>query len=256
MKIKFHFTYLLMAFSFVICGYFVNLIIFTFIILFHELGHFIMAKINSFDVKSVTIYPYGGLINLNIRKNVLIRKELVVACGGILFQVILMIIVRLLYVVGIVRLYVYNIFIMYNSNILFFNLLPITSLDGSKILCLLFYYFFPYKYVLKLELYISIFVIGILFFINLYRVNYSFIIISFVVFSKIILCYKNIHYNFLSFLMERYLYNYKFNRYKVIDNINDMYRERSHIFIISDKQISEKDFLYKKFNGKIKKMFD
>ena len=39
MKIEFHSTYLLIAISFILTGYFSNLIIFTSIIIFHELGH-------------------------------------------------------------------------------------------------------------------------------------------------------------------------------------------------------------------------
>ena len=69
MKIKIHYTYWLMAFSFVLCGYFINIIIFTSVILIHECGHLIMARINNFSVNSMIIYPYGGLIDIDIKRN-------------------------------------------------------------------------------------------------------------------------------------------------------------------------------------------
>ena len=254
MKVKIHYTYWLMAFSFVLCGYFINIIIFTLIIIIHELGHLVMAKFNRFKVNGITIYPYGGLINLEIKKNTLIGRELLVAIGGILFQIILFILMKLLFLSGIVRLYVYNIFLMYNTSILFFNILPITSLDGSKILCLILYYFIPFKYVLKIEFYNSILVT--IFLCIIYKVNYSFILISFVIINKIILCYRNINYNFLSFLMERYLYDFYFKKVKVISKMDFMYREKRHIFVINGYQMTEKEYLRSKFGVKNKKMFD
>ena len=44
-KIEFHYTYIIMAFGLVITGHFVNLIIFTSLIIIHEIGHIIISKI-------------------------------------------------------------------------------------------------------------------------------------------------------------------------------------------------------------------
>ena len=44
-KIEFHYTYIIMAFGLVITGHFVNLIIFTSLIIIHEMGHIIISKI-------------------------------------------------------------------------------------------------------------------------------------------------------------------------------------------------------------------
>ena len=45
-----------MALGFVISGYITNLLIFTSLILVHEMGHYIMAKVNGFDVIKIIIY--------------------------------------------------------------------------------------------------------------------------------------------------------------------------------------------------------
>ena len=55
MKITFHYTFLLVAISFILTGYFSNLIIFTSIILIHELGHYHAAKINNLKVDKIII---------------------------------------------------------------------------------------------------------------------------------------------------------------------------------------------------------
>ena len=134
--IEFHYTYLFIAFSFIITGHVKDLLVFTSIIIFHELGHYLMAKINKVKVKKITIYPFGGITTLDTLINININRELLIAMGGILFQTIYMIIIIILYKYGFVRGYIYNLYTRYNNSILYFNLLPIVSLDGFKINCL------------------------------------------------------------------------------------------------------------------------
>jgi hypothetical protein len=49
------------------------------------------------------------------------------------------------------------------------------------------------------------------------------------------------------FLLERYLHNYKFKDTMIINNINDFYRNKSHIIKEKDHYWREKDFLTKKY---------
>ena len=138
MKIEFHYTYILIALGFILTGYFHNLIIFTSIIIIHELGHYTIAKLNKLNVEKIIIYPYGGLVKMNIPVNTPIKKELYVAISGIIFQTIYFIIITIMYTQGIIRDYIYNLFTIYNKSILMFNILPIHPLDGSKILAIVF----------------------------------------------------------------------------------------------------------------------
>ena len=75
-KIEFHYTYIIMAFGLVITGHFVNLIIFTSLIIIHEMGHIIISKILSYKIDKVIIYPYGGFVKLNTRINTKIENDL------------------------------------------------------------------------------------------------------------------------------------------------------------------------------------
>ena len=85
-KFEFHYTYLIMALGFVLVGYYKNLLIFTSIIVIHELGHYIIAKILKFNVVKIVIYPYGGLVKIEDSINKNSNDELLVAISGVVFQ--------------------------------------------------------------------------------------------------------------------------------------------------------------------------
>ena len=87
-KVEFHYTFIIVAFGLVITGHFVNLIIFTSLIIIHEFGHIIMALLLSYKIDKVIIYPYGGFTKLNTKINTKIENDLLVAISGIIMQYI------------------------------------------------------------------------------------------------------------------------------------------------------------------------
>ena len=250
MKIEFHYTYLIIALGFILTGYFTNLIIFTSIIIIHELGHFTLAKINKLNVEKITIYPYGGIVKMNNPINTSIKKELSIAISGILFQSIYYLIITILYNKGIIRDYIYNLFTMYNNNILIFNLLPIHPLDGSKILNLLLSTILPFNLSNKLNIIISIITLILLITINYYKFNYTTILIVGIIIDNLIKYHKQLKYIFNKFLLERYIYKITYNKTKKISKINQMYKEKYHILKENNTYITEKQALSKKFKEK------
>jgi stage IV sporulation protein FB len=250
MKIEFHYTYIITAFGFIITGYFSNLLIFTSIILIHELGHFIMAKLNRLNVDKIILYPYGGLLKMNNPINISINKELLVAISGILFQTIYYCIICILYNEGIIRDYIYDLYKMYNYSILTFNLLPIHPLDGSKILTLLLTKFLPFNTSNKINILISTITLITIFIINYYSFNYTFILIVGVLVDNIIKYIKDLKYIFNKFLLERYLYKMSFKKTKKINKITNMYKDKYHILKENNQYITEKQALTNKFKGK------
>ena len=76
MKIEFHYTYILIAIGFILTGYFSNLIIFTSIILIHELGHYIIAKMNKLNPERIIIYPFGGITKMNNLVNTSVLSDI------------------------------------------------------------------------------------------------------------------------------------------------------------------------------------
>ena len=212
MKIEFHYTYILIALGFILTGYFHNLIVFTSIILIHELGHYTMAKLNKLEVEKIIIYPYGGLVKMNNLINTSINKELLVAISGIMFQTIYYLLITILYYQGIIREYIYDLFTIYNSSILIFNILPIHPLDGSKILNLLLSKILPFNLTNKLNIIISLITLIIILFINYYNFNYTLILTFGIIVDNLIRYHKHLKYIFNKFLLERYIYNFTYNK--------------------------------------------
>ena len=127
-KWEFHYTFLILAFSLILTGYFANLLVFTSLIVIHELGHLCSSLILGFKVDKVIIYPYGGMIKYNDLINKNINDELVLAISGIIFQSFYYVIIGYLYQLGYIREYIFNLFTLYHYSMLFFNL----SLSSSS----------------------------------------------------------------------------------------------------------------------------
>lgn len=250
--IEFHYTYLFIAFSFIITGHIKDLLVFTSIIIIHELGHYTMAKINNVKVKKITIYPFGGITTLDTLINININRELLIAMGGILFQTIYMLIIIILYKYGFIREYIYNLYTRYNNSILFFNLFPIVSLDGFKILNLILSKIFPFDISNKLSLGISFITLIIILAVNYYIFNYTLLLILSVLIINIVNYYKDLNYIFNKFLVERYLYNINYSKEKIINNKKEMYKDYRHIFKNGNKYLTEKKYLYNKYSKLLK----
>ena len=107
-----------MAASYVLSGYYVNLIAITSLLLVHEFGHYIVAKIFNFNVLKIVIYPFGGITKMNDLINKDINEELLIATSGVIFQFCFYLIVFYLNKLGIVRDYTFNIYTIYNNQII------------------------------------------------------------------------------------------------------------------------------------------
>ena len=250
MKIEFHYTYIIIALSFIITGYFSNLIVFTSIIIIHELGHYITAKLHNIQVNKIIIYPYGGLTQINSPINTKISIDLKIAISGIVFQLIYYFIIYILYKNNIIREYIFKEFTTYNFSILFFNILPIHPLDGSKILNLLLSKILPYKLTLKLNIVVSLITLIIIFYINYYQFNYTTILIITIILDNIVKYYKEINYIFNKFLLERYLNKKIYKKNKTISKIENMYKEKYHLIKNKNHYITEKQALKDRFYRK------
>lgn len=246
--IEFHYTYIIMAIGFVLTGYYLNLVIFTCLILFHELGHYIVAKLLKFKVKKIIIYPYGGLTKIEDLINKDINQELLVASSGIVFQMIFFLFIIFLNHLGIIRDYTFHLYKEYNSSLIFFNLLPIYPLDGSKILNLLLSKYLPYHTSNKLTILISIVVIFTLLIENIYQNNYSYFMIICILFDYIYKFYKNLNHIYNKFLLERYLYKMNYPTKVVINKPKKMYKNKTHIIKIGNFYQKEIDFLNNMFD--------
>ena len=242
-KIEFHYSFLIMALGLVLTGHFSNLFIFTSLILIHEFGHYFMARIFGYKVEKIIIYPYGGLTKIDTLINTSIGNELIVSIFGIVTQCIYFFLIYILYINGIVREYIYNLFCLYHKSMLIFNLLPIIPLDGFKILNLLLSKFFCFNLSNNISVFLSLVSLVLFLYSGLFEKNYSIIFVIGILMQNIYRYYYNIKYIYNRFLIERYIYDIRFKKNRVIDNINKMYKNSSHFFVKNGSFIDEKLFL-------------
>ena len=247
-KIKFHYTYYIISISFLLTGEFLNLIIFTSLIIVHELGHYISCLITKVNVDKIIIYPYGGITKIDDVIDIDLKKEFLISISGIIMQCIYFFVVYILYENCLIREYTYNIFIKYHYSMLFFNIIPIYPLDGSKILNIIINKLFNFK--LSNIILIIISIINMIIILFIYNINYSYIMILGVLINYLYSYLKNIKYLYNRFLLEKYLYKNKFNNTRIIKNYNNMFRNSNHLIKNSKKYIKEEDFLDKMFDLK------
>lgn len=249
-KIELHYSFLIMALGLVLTGHFSNLFVFTSLIIIHEIGHVIAAVFFKYKVKKIIIYPYGGLTKFENLINTSINKDLIIAISGIVFQLVYFMIIYVLHNNGIIRDYIFNLFVLYNESMILFNMLPIVPLDGFKILNLILSKFLNFNLTNYLSVFISLFTIVLFLFFNFYEKNYSLILVVGILMQNIYKFYYQIKYIYNRFLLERYLYNINYKCKKIINNETKMYREKSHLIIKNGKITTEKSFL-NNFFGKI-----
>lgn len=243
LRIEFHRTYLIMALGFVVTGYYLNLMIFTSLILVHELGHYLMAIICRFNVEKIVIYPYGGMTKINDMINRDICEELLIATSGVIVQYLFYLVIVFLYKEGIVRYYTYNLYTLYNRQMIFFNLLPIFPLDGGKILNLILGKYLPYYRANNVSIIISFLVISLIVGLSVYSYNYSNVMVMGILLTYLYKFFTRRKYLYHRFLLERYLYKIEYPKIKIIKNIKGMFKNKSHLIHTKNNYIKEQDVL-------------
>lgn len=237
-KIYFHPLFYFIVIISLITAHFRNLFYFTLIIFIHELGHSCMGLLLGIKLNRIEIYPYGGLSKLEYKINIKLLKELLVLISGPMIQLIFT------YLVYYFKLDVEDYFFSYSKFILIFNLLPIYPLDGGRIVNIFLACFISYYNSLKYTYYISYFVFMFLFFyIIILSKNLFFILIIISLGLELFKEIKKRNNYFHKFLLERYLYYFRFRKIKYVTNIYKFRRDYLHIIGIK----TEKEYLAKYF---------
>ncbi len=252
-KINISSSLVLLFFLSFISGLFKDMIIFFTIIFVHELGHILLSLYYGWNIKEINFSLCGGYITYNEKIDKPFKEEFLISIAGVIAQTFFIIIVLLINDFAFINYKIMFMFKKYYISILFFNLLPIIPLDGSKIINVIFNMFFSYKKSLKLTNYLSfitIFIIIILFIFKDIKIECSYIMMLIFIINKIIKHYMDIPYLFNKFLFERYNSQFKFNKRCYIkgSNLNKMKRQNTHIFKINKKYYTEKRILNKKFD--------
>lgn len=246
-KFLFHRTYWVMALGFVLTGHYLNLLVFTSLILVHELGHCLLAWIQGLRVLKIVIYPFGGITKLDVLVNLDLYQELIVACYGVIMQFLFYLLVCFLHHQGLIRDYTMDLYTLYNGQMIFFNLLPVYPLDGGRIFNLLFSRYFCFSLANDLTILVSLMTIFFLIIFSVYRCNYSNVMIIFILFTYLWKFYQKRKYLYQRFLVERYLYSFEYPKIKIVESEKKMYKNRTHVFRVGKFYMREKVFLRRVF---------
>ena len=239
-KIKFHPFFYILLFVSLITGNFLNYLIFFMIVFVHELGHIFGGILFSWKIEKVIILPFGGLTIFNNMINTSLFQQFIVTLLGPLFQLVFYYILKFIFPLSSFLSY-------YNFVLLFFNLLPIFPLDGSKFLYVFLCMFFPFKFSHLLLLFISFLVIFlVVLFVRCFDLI-IFLILLFL-FIKSIEEFRNHRMIFNRFLFERYAYDFKFKRVRCVRGACGMYLWCRHLFFLNNKYFTERDYLLKRFD--------
>ncbi len=240
---KIHPLYYLTALLCILTGLFKDFTYISIIIIFHEIGHIMGAFYYKWKIDKVILLPFGGITIFNECINKSLKEEFIILILGPLFQIIFYLIINIFFVKDIL-------FTNYHYFLLFFNLLPIIPLDGSKLINIVLNKIFSFTKSHLLTIYISI--ITILFIISYGFLNSSLIclLIVFFLIIKVIDEYIKHDYLFNRFLLERYSYEFDFKKIKNIKGLNlkKMKKDNRHIFYLN-RFYTEKEILQKRFKN-------
>ena len=208
------------------------------------MGHVFFIKLFGYEISSITIYPFGGITKVNKDINTPLNKEIIIALGGIFFQIILFLIVFLLPLTTLTK----EIFYTYNITIMLFNMLPIIPLDGSVLASSILAKFASFKSSYLINFFISLITLIVFLSYNVTSSLNNYLIISFLVF-KMYEYLKNYRYIYNRFLLERYLKNYSFpNISSRKGNLSILKKDTYQYFIENGRVKSEKIKLKERFD--------
>ncbi|OZU89829.1 stage IV sporulation protein FB [Virgibacillus indicus] len=187
-------------------GTFMELSIILSIILIHETGHFLMAKLFNWRVESIMLWVFGGVMDTDEHGNRPIREEALVTIAGPVQHIFIYVFVYIFLNTELLSSSVLELILFYNTVILLFNLLPVWPLDGGKLLFLGLSAIFPYKrayqYIIIFSMILSLFLLLLQLFLYPFTLSAFFIMIFILMENRSE--WKKRYYVFIRFLLKRY----------------------------------------------------
>lgn len=229
-------SFLFFLFIVILTGSFNDFILYFCLLLIHEFGHTVMGLILGYKLDKISFYSYGGITKFNTPLNIPLIKELLILIMGPLFQIIGYLVLKK---------YVYSTKLsLYHYTLLIFNLMPIYPLDGGRIINIFYNYYFCYLKSFYLSFIFSLLMLIGIFIYNIIHFNMNLLLMIITLFIKLIINYRNREHYYNRFLLERYLYDFNFNKKEYINSSNKFYRDRVHVINLKE----EKAFLKKYFH--------
>ena len=245
-KIEIHKSCYIIIILSILSANFLFIIITSYLLLIHECGHFFTATFFKWSTEKIHFYPFGGISKFSHDLNCPLKEELIVLLMGPIMQIL-----AYFLIIKIPYFYNYHFLItMIHYNILLFNLLPIYSLDGGRILQCLICYLTSYNLSFKLIYLISYLTLSIFIIFFIYNPSLNLLIIIILLLIKLLLEYKNVKYYLERFILERYLHKYHFKKSKIVRNEHLFKRDYHHLIKDNNKYLLEEEYLNNKYKSK------
>jgi stage IV sporulation protein FB len=243
-KIHFHPVLLLFIIISFLTGTFVELFILFSIVLFHELGHYLMAVKFNWRIRKIMLWIFGGVMDTEEHGTRPIYEEMLVICAGPFQHLILQFIIVIVSEAHLFSQSILDLLFYYNTVIFLFNLLPIFPLDGGKLLQLFISKYIPYKKAYYYTVFFSMVVCLLLLVLQI--AVFSFTLSTFFLFIFLFMEnrmeWKRRTYAFIRFLLKRYEKHNKLRKQtspiqvmasdSLMDVFSNFYRERNHTICI------------------------
>ncbi|MEW9675893.1 site-2 protease family protein [Lentibacillus sp. L22] len=240
-------------------GTFVELFIILAIVLIHELGHYTMATLFKWRIRSIMLWIFGGVMDTDEHGNRPLREEMLVTIAGPFQHILIYGIIWLIAVNELLPSSIILLMVHYNTLILLFNLIPIWPLDGGKFLFLLLSSFLAYRTAYNRTLLISLIFCSIFLLLQLFVFPFTLSSVLLILFllKENRMDWKQRYYVFMRFLIKRYQGETPIKGIRSIvvscenslmDVFSRFHREREHAIYIkfpgdNRKTIAEKDCL-------------
>jgi stage IV sporulation protein FB len=144
-KIKVNPAFWIVIFGAVFTGHFREIIIWFFVVLIHEMGHFAGAHLFKWRISRIDLLPFGGAAVVEEHGTRPFHEEIWVAVLGPLQHVWMTGLAAMLNSLEVISPADFSWFLFLNLTLFIFNLLPIWPLDGGKIAFALFTRWVPFK---------------------------------------------------------------------------------------------------------------
>ncbi len=252
----------------ILTAHFIELSLFLFIVIMHELGHAFAASFFSWRIKRISLLPFGGVAEVDEHGNRPLKEEALVTLAGPLQHLWMIGLAFILYQFSFIPTHFYTLFVDFNIMVLLFNLLPIWPLDGGKLVYLWRSQQESFPAAHQKTIIISavslLLFFMLLLFIQPFNLN-LWIVIGFLSFS-LFYEWKQRRYVFVRFLLERYYGNkmefktlkniYVHEEESVIRVLEQFQRGCKHLIIIEKEdaeteQLDENELLHAYFSEKM-----
>lgn len=215
------------------------------IVIIHEIGHVIFAKIFKRKITKIELLPFGGMTKMDAHISENIYEDILISVGGIFMQCLFGFYLRFLNSHCTINQQTFAFLENYNITIIIFNLIPISPLDGYKMLKYFTELVVPFKQSFRVMRVISISLLGILSMLKFEFVRNNIFIFVFLIITFVEEV-KMEKYILNRFYLERINYDFNFKE-KNVSNYKKMFKNKINYI----KGIHEKVFLTNLFSRKM-----